>query len=420
VTTTLGIGLNGTIVGYLTQTKEGQITFRFTDSYLSMPNRPVLSQSFEDDLTRTYSGSKRSLPPFFANLIPELGPLRELIESNLGVSADDDLALLEAVGRDLPGAVEIIRVDDGDLPIQDSLETTNNYVETLEDNLHTEESGLRFSLAGVQLKFSVLRNPDRITLPGRNQDGDWIVKLGSTRFPFVVENEYAIMQWAKAAGFDVPECYLQDAKTVSIALKEHADFGDTVFVIRRYDRSLRHRIHQEDFAQVTGLRPALKYDHIKYEQCGGLVKQLIGDDAYYEFIRRLTFAIASGNADAHLKNWSLLYLDGSQPSLAPMYDQVCTIAWEEIKSELALKLAGTKNWFELNFLTRFELLAKRAGADPNRTVETVQETLSQLVYVWNTSNTPDLLPPDHARRLQEFWGRVPLLRPFSSSMQWPS
>jgi serine/threonine-protein kinase HipA len=419
VAATLGIGLNGKIVGYLTQTKEGQIAFRFTASYLSMPDRPVLSQSFEDDLTRTYRGPKRSLPPFFSNLIPEPGPLRKLIESNLGVSADDDLALLEAVGRDLPGAVEIIRIDEGDLPIQDNLEKTTD-VELLEDDLQIEESGLRFSLAGVQLKFSVLRDPERITLPAHNQYGEWIVKLGSTRFPFVVENEYAIMQWAKAAGFDVPECYLQDAKTVSIILKEHADFGNTVFVIRRYDRQSRHRIHQEDFAQVTGLKPALKYDHIKYEQCGGLVKQLIGDDAYYEFIRRLTFTIASGNSDAHLKNWSLLYLEGSQPSLAPMYDQVCTIAWEEIKSELALKLAGTKNWFELNFLTRFELLAKRAGADPNRTVETVQETLSQLVCAWNTSNTPDLLPPDHARRLQEFWGRVPLLRPFSSSMQWPS
>lgn len=418
MTATLGIGLNGKIVGYLTQTKEGQIAFRFTESYLSMPNRPVLSQSFEDDLTRTYRGSKRLLPPFFANLIPEPGPLRELIESNLGVSADDDLALLEAVGRDLPGAVEIIRIDEGDLPIQDNLEKTT-YAEALEDDLQTEESGLRFSLAGVQLKFSVLRDPERITLPAHNQYGDWIVKLGSTRFPFVVENEYAIMQWAKAAGFDVPECYLQDAKTVSITLKEHADFGNTVFVIRRYDRQSRHRIHQEDFAQVAGLKPALKYDHIKYEQCGGLVKQLIGDDAYYEFIRRLTFIIASGNSDAHLKNWSLLYLDGSRPSLAPMYDQVCTIAWPEIKSELALKLAGTKNWFALD-LTRFELLANRAGADPNRTVETVQETLSQLVCAWNTSNTPNLLPRDHARRLQEFWGRVSLLRPFISSMKWPS
>lgn len=418
MTITLGVGLNGKIVGYLSQTTNGQIAFRFTDSYLTLPNRPVLSQSFEDDLSRTYYGRNRLLPSFFANLIPEHGALRDLIESNLEVSPGDDLALLEAVGRDLPGAVEIVRVDGDDLPVQNSLEVSA-YVEDHEDALKNKEPGLRFSLAGVQMKFSVLRDPHRITLPASNQDGEWIVKLGSVRFPFTVENEYAIMQWAMSAGFDVPECHLQDAETVSGSLRKHTDFGDRVFVIRRYDRQAGRRIHQEDFAQVTNLRPELKYDHIKYEQCGGLVKQLLGDDAYYEFIRRLTFIIASGNADAHLKNWSLLYLDSQYPSLAPMYDQVCTVAWPELCSELALKLAGTKNWFALE-LRRFELLAERAGANPTKTTKTVQETLAQLVDVWNNSQVSALLPLPHSQSLQNFWGRVPLLCPFMSEMKWPT
>jgi len=415
VTITLGVGLHGKIIGYLSQTTRGQIAFRFTESYLSMFDRPVLSQSFEDDLFRTYYGKDRLLPSFFANLIPEHGALRDLIENNLGVSPGDDLALLEAVGRDLPGAVEIVSVDGDDLAVQEDLEIPA-YVTDHEDVLK-KEPGLRFSLAGVQMKFSVLRDPDRITLPASNQDGEWIVKLGSARFPFTVENEYAMMQWAMSAGFDVPECHLQDAKTVSSSLRKHTDFGDRVFVIRRYDRRAGLRIHQEDFAQVTNLRPELKYDHIKYEQCGGLIKQLLGDEAYYEFIRRLTFVIASGNADAHLKNWSFLYLDKQQPSLAPMYDQVCTIAWPEVSSELALKLAGTKNWFALE-LRRFESLAERAGADPIKTTETVQETLVQLVDAWNNSQASTLLPLPHLQHLQDFWGRVPLLRPYVLQMKW--
>ncbi|OUC16716.1 MAG: hypothetical protein B0A82_00375 [Alkalinema sp. CACIAM 70d] len=418
MTVTLGVGLHGKIIGYLSQTTKGQIAFRFTESYLSMFDRPVLSQSFEDDLFRTYYGKDRLLPAFFANLIPEHGALRDLIENNLGVSPGDDLALLEAVGRDLPGAVEIVSVDGDDLPVQEDLEVPV-YVTDHEDGLKSKEPGLRFSLAGVQMKFSVLRDPDRITLPASNQDGEWIVKLGSARFPFTVENEYAMMQWAMSAGFDVPECHLQDAETVSGSLRKHADFGDRVFVIRRYDRQAGLRIHQEDFAQVTNLRPELKYDHIKYEQCGGLIKQLLGDEAYYEFIRRLTFVIASGNADAHLKNWSFLYLDKQQPSLAPMYDQVCTIAWPELSSELALKLAGTKNWFALE-LKRFESLAERAGADPIKTTETVQETLAQLVDAWNNSQASTLLPQPHSQHLQAFWGRVPLLRPYVLEMKWPT
>lgn len=416
MTITLGVGLHGKIIGYLSETKNGEITFRFTASYLSMPNRPVLSQSFEDDLSRTYYGRRHSLPSFFANLIPEHGALRDLIASNLGVDPGDDLALLESVGRDLPGAVEIIRVNGEDLPIQDDWEIPTD-VEDSEEATKIKEPGLRFSLAGVQMKFSVLRDSERITLPARNQDGEWIVKLGSARFPFVIQNEYAIMQWAMAAGFDVPECYVQDAQTVSSDLRKYAEFGDHVFVIRRYDRQAGLRIHQEDFAQVTSLQPKLKYDHIKYEQCGGLIKQLLGDEAYYEFIRRLTFVIASGNADAHLKNWSLLYLDSQYPSLAPMYDQVCTVAWPEVRSELALKLAGTKNWFALE-LRRFESLADRAGAAPTKTAETVQETLAQLVDAWNNSQVSALLPLPHSQCLQDFWGRVPLLRPFMSNMKW--
>lgn len=328
----------------------------------------------------------------------------------------DDLALLEAVGRDLPGAVEIIRVDEDDLPIQDDLEVPV-YGRDRKDTLDNKASGLRFSLAGVQMKFSVLRDPDRITLPASDRDGEWIVKLGSARFPFTVENEYAMMQWAMAAGFDVPECHLQDAKTVSGSLRKYTNFGDRVFVIRRYDRQNGLRIHQEDLAQVTNLRPDLKYDHIKYEQCSALIQQIVGSEAYYEFIRRLTFTIASGNADAHLKNWSLLYLDSQQPTLAPLYDQVCTIAWPEVPSELALKLAGTKNWFALD-LRRFESLAERANANPMKTTEMVQETLAQIVKAWNESQISTLLPVPHTQRLQDFWERVPLLRPFASGMRW--
>nr|WP_277882665.1 HipA domain-containing protein [Oscillatoria sp. FACHB-1406] len=318
----------------------------------------------------------------------------------------------------MPGAVEIVRVDGDDLPVQEDLEVSA-YVADREDVLKNKEPGLRFSLAGVQMKFSVLRDPDRITLPASNQDGEWIVKLGSARFPFTVENEYAIMQWAMSAGFDVPECHIQNTETVSGSLRKYTDFGDRVFVIRRYDRQAGLRIHQEDFAQVTSKLPKLKYDHIKYEQCAALVKMLVGDDAYFEFIRRLVFTIASGNADAHLKNWSFVYWDGRNPSLAPMYDQVCTIAWPDLTSELALKLAGTKNWFALE-LGRFKLLAKRAGADPVKTTETVQETLAQLVDAWNNSQVSALLPLPHSQRLQCFWGRALLLRPYVLQMKWPT
>ena len=420
VTKTLSVHFYGKRIGYLTKNEDEKVSFRFVESYLSMPNRPILSQSFEDqDLSQTYHATTlSSLPTFFANLIPEHGALRPLLESNLGIPPEDDFSLLEALGRDLPGAVEVFRVDE-DLQTQEHLERPTKE-QTSEDEKKINGSGLRFSLAGVQMKFSVIRDAEKITLPAHNQLGDWIVKLGSARFQLVVENEFAIMQWAKAAGFDVPEFSLEDASKVDISLREKIDFGKNVFVIRRYDRQAGGKIHQEDFAQVTNQKPKYKYDNISYEQCAGLVLQIIGHEAYDEWIRRLTFVIASGNADAHLKNWSLLYKDAEYPSLAPMYDQVCTVAWPDITSEFALHFANAKkNWFLLD-LAHFKVLSKRAGAEPKKTIQRVKETLAHLIEVWNKAQIFEILPLSHTKSLQHFWSRVPLLSPFASEMRWPS
>lgn len=408
----LSVLLNDTLVGFLSRATDGRISFRFAEQYIGLVERPTLSQSFEDDLRRIYTGRHRELPSFFANLVPEPGPLRELLEASLQVPAEDNMALLAAVGSDLPGAVKVTPVDS----IEDqSVLPSAVGVEDTHDPEQDELSGLRFSLAGVQMKFSVMRDPDRIALPAHNEHGEWIVKLGSPRFPYVVENEYAVMKWAHASGFDVPDCHLQPMHAVDAAVRQHAPLGDHVYVIRRYDRVGGNRIHQEDFAQVTGLRPQLKYDQLRYDSCAAIAMGVVGAEAYEEFIRRLVFVIASGNGDAHLKNWSLIYLDGVQPTLAPLYDQVSTIAWPEVKSELALKLAGTKNWFHVD-MSSFERLANKTGGNVASMRTLVQETLERIVTGWRESEARHVMPIDHSVALRSFWTRVPLLKPLSGEM----
>jgi serine/threonine-protein kinase HipA len=265
------------------------------------------------------------------------------------------------------------------------------------------------------MKFSVLRDPEKIALPAHDQRGDWIVKLDSARFPNVVENEFAVMEWARSSGFDVPECHLQEVRTLSEVMRVHGLPGTKVFVIRRYDRERNRKVHQEDLAQVAGLSPLRKYDHLRYEQCAYLVGQIVGRSGYTEFIRRLAFVIASGNADAHLKNWSLVYPDGIQATLAPLYDQVSTIAWPDVPSELALKLAGTKNWFQID-LERFGRLAELAREDPKSTMSVVTEALEKIVMGWNVSSARDIMPRKHIEALRDFWRRVPLLRPHADAL----
>ncbi len=406
---TFQVSLSGFPVGHLSEGDDGRISFRFLDEYRHMPQRPVLSQSFEDDLFRPYRGKRNELPAFFANLVPE-GPLRELIEASLRISHGDEIALLAAVGRDLPGAVEI-QIESG--KIEDLADGDTD--EPAVPDPESEEGVLRFSLAGVQLKFSMLREGAKLTIPAHGRLGEWIVKLDSSRFSHVVENEFASLEWARAAGFDVPECHLQPCGALPPSLRGFANPDSQVLVIRRYDRDGPRRIHQEDFAQVVGLPPRLKYDLITYEQCAVLVRQIAGEDAYLEFIRRLAFVIGCGNEDAHLKNWSFVYPDGVNAKLSPLYDQVCTIAWPELGGKLALKLAGLKPLLAVDEAV-FVRLAKKARVDVDSTISVLRDTLIRMAAAWHVSKGRNAMPQDHLETLRSYWMKAPLLKPYAAML----
>ena len=134
------------------------------------------------------------------------------------------------------------------------------------------------------------------------------------------------LRLASACGLAVAEAELLDGA------------GLPVLAIRRYDRqeSLgRHipvRVHQEDGCQATASPPGMKYE----EQGGPALRDLVdvlrnfGDprDAT-SLLRRPTFNMAVGNADAHAKNFSVLHEpDNPTIGLAPLYDVLSTIALE--------------------------------------------------------------------------------------------
>lgn len=395
--------LNDESTGLLASDEGRRVSFRFSESYRTLVVRPVLSQSFEDDLSRVYWGRRPGeLPAFFANLLPE-GRFREVLERSLGLVGADDLTLLAAVAEDLPGAVRL-RTSAEPAPLGgpdvSASEANGNGREQFE---------FRFSLAGVQLKFSMVRQDEKLALPAHGSTGDWIVKVGAMEYPGLAENEFAIMTWAKNAGFDVPEIELREAYEIE-AIRRYAPEGSSVLVIRRFDRAPGQRIHQEDFMQVFGWAPAgdRKYK-ATYESLAAVVLALLGDEGYEELLRRLALVIASGNNDAHLKNWSLLYRDGVTPSLAPVYDQVATVAWPRLDRDHALKLAGARDFYRVN-VESVRRLARKLRVDPDRSVEIVRETLASLRAAWPfvIQHTP--LPEDHVAAVVEHWRRVPLLR----------
>lgn len=390
-------------VGVLREDEYGFVEFRVDPTFAELPARPVLGQWFEDHPRGIQRGARpQELPAFFANMIPE-GDLGVLLRERLHIEHGDDLGFLLAVGGDLPGAVTVISTsDEGGIAadvIEPELETTS------------ASQRLRFSLAGVQLKFSMVRAADRFAFPGRDLGGDWIAKLALPPYDEVCLNEYVTMTWARYAGFDVPDCELHPIFDLIDVPYDGPATAD-VFVIRRYDRDAGRRIHQEDFQQIVGRRPAKKYDDVTYEQLTMLAMKVVGDGVFEEMLRRIVFVVASGNDDAHLKNWSVLYPDRIHPKLTPLYDQVFTAQWPQFAHELALNLGGTKLFTAID-MGRFRELARRTGEHVAKTERVVEQALQQISTAW-TQVIPVAAPADSYRaRLVEHWRRVPLLAPFA-------
>src|SRR5438046_9102038 len=97
----------------------------------------------------------------------------------------------------------------------------------------------------------------------------------------------------------------------------------------------------EDFAQVFGLYPHRKYHHRSYANIAGVLWAETGEHGTYEFVRRLAFSVLIGNADMHLKNWSLIYRDQRMPELSPAYDFVATLPFIP-EDKLALVFGGSR------------------------------------------------------------------------------
>lgn len=393
-------------VGTLDEQADGRLAFRMDEAYLALARRPVLSQSFEDDLRRTYWGKRPGeLPSYFSNLLPE-GRFRRVVEESLQDREDGDLGLLVALGSDLPGAVVLSQTDDPAPVMESSLEDVD------EESTEREQLGFRFSLAGVQLKFSMVRVEGRLTLPAHGQGGDWIVKVGTHEFPGLAENEFSMLEWARAVGFEVPQCDLHAVSDLGLA--KYAPLGSKALAIRRYDRASGRRVHQEDFMQVYG-RAADREGKQKYngsfEELARVVLGLLGEPGYEELIRRCALTVAIGNHDAHLKNWSLLYREPVRPILAPVYDQVATVAWAGLDRTLALKLAGARDFGRVG-IDSFARLARKVGTNETRTRELVSQTLTALGDYWRGQSSELPIQQEHRAAIREHWDVVPLLRPF--------
>lgn len=398
----LNVSLYDERIGTLALLPGDQTLFSFDQGYIDNPRRPKLGLLFQDaygELITEVKPTRTRVPPFFSNLLPE-GSLRDYLARKAGVNAKREFFLLWVLGRDLPGAVTITPADDEPWPPETGGKYSDEQIE--------QNAALHFSLAGVQLKFSaVMEANGGLTIPAQGIGGSWIAKLPSTTFEAVPENEYAMMTLARQVGLDVPEVRLVPVKDIAGLPEEMGRMGGNALAVKRFDRTDEGRIHIEDFAQVFGIYPEKKYERISYRNIAEVLWAETGEEGIAELIRRLVYNAMIGNADMHLKNWSLVYPDKRTARLSPGYDFVSTICYLD-DTKMALKLGRSKEMRELS-LDQLSYLAAKARLPEKLVLDAGRETVERFMDIWQGGQAIRDISPIATGPIEDLLARIPLL-----------
>src|SRR5580658_3294559 len=166
----LSVRLHGKQIGVINRLAGDRQIFAFEQDYIDDPQRPTLSLSFKSrtgGLVTALRPVPRHVPPFFSNLLPE-GQLREYLAKLADVNPEREFFLLAVLGADLPGAL-VIEPLEGDAKEDDA---HHDNADAVHDDDRPHDAVLRFSLAGVQLKFSaVMEASGGLTVPAGGMGG---------------------------------------------------------------------------------------------------------------------------------------------------------------------------------------------------------------------------------------------------------
>ncbi len=401
----LELTLHGYRVGFVAGYRSGRNVLIFAPEFRENSRRPTFSLITHPDfpnaekLLSAHWVKRQRLHPVLSNLLPE-GVLREMFAQGLKVHIDDEFQLLGYLGRDLPGALVATPMAIDDVPA---------YVLQQEDSLESvalsfEEGAHHFSLAGVQMKFSMLQRDGRYHISEPGERGDWIVKPPSARHKNVPLNEYSAMCLAELAGVDIPEVRLVEVEKLEKLPLISLPDEKYAFAIRRFDRQGQERIHTEDFAQVLVKYQHEKYDSANYGQIGKVLFNFTGNGLanVQQFARRLLVNILLANGDAHLKNWSLIYPDKITPELSPAYDIVTTRVYMGDERKFALNLGKNKEWYKAS-VDHFQIWAARADIPWRAVKPHLFDTLDKARTLWKKEFASLPMDDEHKQGLREHW-----------------
>lgn len=217
--------------------------------------------------------------------------------------------------------------------------------------------------------------------------GGYILKPPTQQYPHLPELEDLTMHLAELAGIaTVPHSLMR------------LQSGELAYITKRIDRVKKQKIHMEDMCQLTERLTEQKYKG-SYEQIGKAIIQYAENPLLdiINYFEQVIFSFLTGNADMHLKNFSLINKLGIGYTLCPAYDMVASaLVVKGDTEELALNLNGKKKKIKrkdfLEAMSRFDI--------DDRSIENIFTKFQRLLDKWYDFIDLSFIPEDMKSRYQ--------------------
>lgn len=382
----LSIWSNGERVGTWRLPGRGDAELHYDPAWRASPAGRPLSLSLPFGIDGAPLRGQR-VTHYFENLLPDSGEIRRRLARQTHAPSDQAFDLLQAIGRDCVGAVQLLPEDTVPSGVDRiegtplSEEDVARYLERVTEapglaGMEAGEDDFRLSLAGAQEKTALLWHQGQWVRPHGATPTTHIFKLplglvGNRKVDLStsVENEWLCLNLMRELGLPVPNCAI-------------LRFGDhRVLAVERFDRALHSsgrwwlRLPQEDFCQALGLPPERKYEADGGPGLRDLARVLAQSENAREDISTLLAAHAFywmlAAPDGHAKNFSLRLLPGGRYRLCPLYDVVsiwpvvgaADNQWSWHKARMAMALLGRNKHYHFKNVVRrhFDTTALQCG-----------------------------------------------------------
>lgn len=383
----LKVWMNGVLVGIWSYGRGDSHRFVYDAEWLKSSACRSLSLSLPLNASAEIRGAV--VAHYFDNLLPDSERIRKRLKARYGTRSDRAFDLLEAIGRDCVGAVQLLPI--GSEPVgfdhvsYEELDEAGvaeqlRMVPTLPGYVTDTHADFRISIAGAQEKTALLKVGKQWCIPTGATPTSHIFKLplglvGGYQFDLrhSVENEWLCLKFLAALGLPV-------------ASAEIGQFEDQkVLIVERFDRRWMPvrpgkprwlaRLPQEDFCQVLGISPDSKYESAGGPGIRAALQILQGSqtadlDRTIFVMTQFAFWLLAA-IDGHAKNFSVRLHAQDKYEMTPIYDVLS--AWPIIGSgpnhlpmqdaKMAMALRGKNAHYRISEIhTRhWKQLAKDCG-----------------------------------------------------------